>query len=451
MVLHSRSISRCALVLFAAAAVLAGGCDKAVKKKPDYNRPLPPGASALRLLLDFSQWPNLREPFDRKDAPLMEALDRSITWYTRPSSKQFFPLYDVTHVRARTSTYAMKKLLESSATAAEFEAGVRDQFNCYTSVGYDDTGSMLYTGYFTPIFKGSKTPTAQYSFPLYKKPPDLKIDPVSGKVLGRDGGSGTYTTYPSRAELEKSDALKGLELVYVATRLDQYVIQVNGSAKIDLADGSSMYIGYSGNNGHEYTGLGATLLKEGVIPAEKLSLAAIRAYFAGKEDQLEKYIARNERFVFFTEYDGTTWPAGSLNVKVTPLRTLATDKEIFPRGAIVVVNTKVAGGGGAAAPEAPAKGDGKSDAAAPVAATHTFNQFMLDQDTGGAIRAAGRGDIYMGIGPEAEQLAGAQFAEGRLYYFFLKNDRVLEWNAKMLADPELQKKPAPATKPPVLQ
>jgi membrane-bound lytic murein transglycosylase A len=400
-------------VVMVAAALLLSGCQKAAQVKPDYNKPLPPGANALRLLLSPADWPDLREPYATKDGELLTALDHSAKWYATPSSSKFFPLFDVTHLRARTSVYAFRKLLETSQTPQDFETAMLENFNCYTSVGFDDKGGVLYTGYFTPIFKGSTTPTAEFKYPLYRKPADLDIDPLTGQVKGRKAGGGGYTQFPSRKEIESSDMLKGTELVYVASRFDQYVIQVNGSAKIDLVDGKTMYVGYAGNNGHEYTGLGSTLVKEGKIEQERLNLANIREYFAQHPDEVERYIQMNDRYVFFSEYDGSVWPAGSLGVKVTPWRSLATDKSVFPRGSVLVVTCDVPDGG-----------EGK----------RAYRQFMLDQDTGGAIRAAGRGDIYMGIGPEAEKFAGRQFSEGRLFYFFLKHEKVLEWHKQMLED-----------------
>ena len=111
----------------------------------------------------------------------------------------------------------------------------------------------------------------------------------------------------------------------------------------------------------------------------------------------------NESYVFFKEYDGASWPAGSLGVQVTPRRSIATDKRIYPRGGIVLVDTTV-----------------KS-----LTGEETmFTQFMVDQDTGGAIRAPGRADLYMGVGPTAGIKAGNQYAEGFLYYIFLKSDAV---------------------------
>ncbi|QNN21490.1 hypothetical protein HED60_04120 [Planctomycetales bacterium ZRK34] len=402
----------CRTIVLLACLVTLIGCQKEQQVKPDYNRPLPPGANALRLLLDLSQWPDLKEPWETRDAGLTAAIQRSQQWFSIKSTQSFFPLFDVTHLRARTSLYAFSKILAESQSASAFEQRIQAEFDCYTSVGYDNKGSVLFTGYYTPIFKGSLTQTSVYKYPLYTKPKDLAIEPLTGKVLGRKVGSG-YQPYPARREIESSNMLKGTELVWVADRLDQYIIQVNGSAKIDLTDGSTMYVGYAGNNGHEYTGLGATLIKEGVIEPERLSLASIRQHFAGKPAELERYIEMNDRYVFFARYDGSNWPAGSLGVKVEPQVSLATDKSVFPRGGIVVINTRKTPLNGAASP---------------------LNRFMLDQDTGGAIRAAGRADIYYGVGPNAEQNAGGQFAEGRMYYFFLKHGKTLEWHQRMLEE-----------------
>lgn len=411
----------CRVAVFTLSALLLIGCQKEQQVKPDYNKPLPPGASALRLLLDHAQWPDLKGPWEQRDENLATAINRSEAWFAKPSTKSFFPIYDVTHLRARTSVYAFGHLLERAQSASEFEQLVRENFDCYTSVGYDNKGSVLFTGYYTPIFKASQTATAKYRFPLYKKPKDLEVEPLTGKVLGKKVGGG-YQPFATRAEIESSDMLAGTELVWLPDRLDQYIIQVNGSAKLEMADGSVMYVGYAGNNGHEYTGLGATLIEEGVIEPERLSLASIRQHFQGKPAELERYIQMNDRYVFFTEYDGANWPSGSLGVQVTPTVSLATDKDVFPRGGIVVVETR----------KTPLNGT-PSD----------FNQIMLDQDTGGAIRAAGRGDIYYGVGPDAERNAGGQFAEGRLYYFFLKHGKTLEWRRRL--DQAQPASPPPST------
>jgi membrane-bound lytic murein transglycosylase A len=195
---------------------------------------------------------------------------------------------------------------------------------------------------------------------------------------------------------------QGLELVWLADPLDAFIAHVNGSAFVELPDGGMVKLGYAGKNGREYTSLGAELVKDKQLKADRVSLATIRAWAAKNPDKLVDYLHRNESYVFFTEISGT--PRGSLNVEVEPGRTLATDKRLFPRGAVVFVETELT--------------DEDGD-------RYPFERFLLDQDTGGAIRTAGRADLYLGIGPEAEELAGRTRAEGQLYYLFL-NERALE-------------------------
>jgi len=333
------------------------------------------------------------------DPGFIQALQRSLEWYQVPSTKSLFPVAGISHVHAYSSAYALKQIAQAGQGQALEQ--LLNEFDVYESVGWDGGGGVLFTGYYSPVFKASRTRAPGFEYPLYKKPADLAANPLTGEVLG---------TYPARAEIEDSKMLAGMELVYLPSRLDAYLIHVNGSAKLEMTDGSVMYVGYAGNNGHEYTSIGRALVADGKISADKLSLPTLRAYFASHRDELDGYIRRNERFVFFREYAGDTWPAGSLGFKVTAGRSLATDKAIFPRGCVVLVTTDKAPTGGWALPR---------------------SQLMLDQDTGGAIRAPGRGDIYFGIGPGAEASAGRQAAEGRMYYLLLKRDRVQGWYDRM--------------------
>ena len=191
---------------------------------------------------------------------------------------------------------------------------------------------------------------------------------------------------------------EGDELVWVESPLDAYVIQVNGSAKLRMPDGSVEFIGYDGKTDRMYTGLGNTLFDRGHI--DRKDLPAIYELYERDPDLVMDGMLENDSYVFFRRYDGSTWPSGSLGRKVTGRASLATDKDVYPRACVAFVDTE---------------GIEVSGAEVPI------QRFMLDQDTGGAIRAPGRADIYMGEGPEAETLAGGQYAEGRLYYFFLRD------------------------------
>jgi membrane-bound lytic murein transglycosylase A len=147
--------------------------------------------------------------------------------------------------------------------------------------------------------------------------------------------------------------------------------------------------------------MGLALVADGKIDPDELSLQKIMAYFEKHPHELTHYMYKNESYVFFTKRDGG--PYGSLNVPVIPYRSIATDKSVFPRGLISFAVTKVP----------------RMETREKVT-LEPFHSFTVDQDTGGAIRSAGRCDIYMGIGPDALLLAGRTRSEGKLYYLAVK-------------------------------
>ncbi len=370
-----------------------------VESKPDYARPLSEGASALRLITDPQRLPDLEAAYQNHDATLLAALQQSMAWFAAPSSRHFFPFDQITHEHARASLSALHDLFANSYDAQSFVADLERMFDVYESVGYNNRGVVLFTGYYAPTFRASRTRTSRFAYPLYKRPADLVTDPVTGQPLGRRRLDDSVTPYYTRRQIDQSRMFAGKELVWLQDPLSAYIVHVNGSAKLRLADGSLMYIGYAGKTDHPYTGLGQSMLDEGLIRSGELSLPAVRRVYEQNPKMVTDLIYRNKNYVFFTEYDGDMWPAGSLGVPVTAQRTLATDKRVYPRGGLVLVDTK-----------AVTFSEGQRE----------FLEFMLDQDTGGAIQAPGRADIFMGVGASAEILAGGQYAEGQLYYFFLK-------------------------------
>ncbi len=384
-----------------------------VEPKPDYARPLSDGASALRLITDPRRLPDITAAYDNRDATLLTALLQSIAWFAAPSSRQFFPFEEITHERARASLVAFYDLFAHSYDVQSFVADVQRMFDVYESVGYNNRGVVLFTGYYAPTFRASRTRSSRFAFPLYKRPADLVSDPVTGEPLGRRRLDDSTTPYYTRRQIEQSRMFAGKELVWLEDPLSAYIVHINGSAKLRLTDGSLMYIGYAGKTDHPYTGLGQSMLDEGLLQRGELSLPAVRRVYEQNPKLVTDLIYRNKNYVFFTEYDGDSWPAGSLGVPVTAQRTLATDKKVYPRGGLVLVDTK-----------AVTFSEGRRD----------FLEFMLDQDTGGAIQAPGRADIFMGVGASAEILAGGQYAEGQLYYFFLKSEYLPEYGLSGVAD-----------------
>ncbi|HRP64324.1 MAG TPA: MltA domain-containing protein [Phycisphaerales bacterium] len=399
---------RFALVWMLVTAV-AFGCaqskveETAIDLGPDYSRPLPPGQSALRLITDMSLMPDLAGAYRNRDVFLLEAIDQSLKWFEAPSSKQWFPFEGITHEQARASVREFGRLVESAANEQEFVREFHRRFNVYQSVGYNGEGVVLFTGYYSPIFNASRTRTSRFNHPLYTRPDDLATDPRTGEPQGRRMPDGSVRPYATRAEIESSRMFQGSELVWLEDALSAFIIHVNGSAKLRLGGDEIMHVGYAGKTDRPYTGLGASMVAEGLLTRNQLGLPAIRRMYRQQPAKVEELILRNENYVFFTEYRGDNWPAGSLGVRVTRESSLATDKRIYPRGGIVLADT-----------QAVTFSQGRRQ----------FLRFMLDQDTGGAINAPGRADIFMGVGLDAEILAGGQYAEGRLYYIVLKPDQV---------------------------
>jgi membrane-bound lytic murein transglycosylase A len=386
------------VLIWVIAFVVLTGCQKRSsfvtaeypKPQKDYNRPLPPGERALRKITDPNQIPDYTLACSDTDR-LQEAIANSLNYMAKQSSKTFYPYGDITYEQAVRSLRELEKLVALRLSPQKMNAVLRERFDTYISVGCDDQGTVLFTGYYTPIFSGSPIRTDRFKYPLYKPPADLIKGP-DGTILGQRGPDGQIRQYPSRQELQKSNTLAGNELVWLGDPFEVYIVHVQGSAKIRMPGGQIETFGYAANNGWEYQGIVHKMIADGKLSEKNINLKAMIDYFKAHPDEVDMYVNKNPRFVFFGSEKGD--PRGSLNEPVIPFRTIATDKTIYPRAMFTFASVGLD---------------------RPVG-------FALDQDTGGAIRAAGRCDVYMGVGDHAAELAGGTYREGRLYYLFIKPD-----------------------------
>jgi membrane-bound lytic murein transglycosylase A len=388
------------LYLLLSAATVIIGCKAPLKEaiKPPYDKPLMPGQPALRKITNPDEIPDFSMACFELEG-LKPAIEKSLDYLKKPSSKGFFPVSGITHQMAVDSLKEFLMLLDSGMRGADLDATIRDRFDVYMSVGCDDEGTVLFTGYYTPIFEGSFKRSERFKYPLYK-PPDNLVKDVDGNVLGRRMADGSIIPYPQRAVIEDAMMLRGKELIWLGDPFEAYIAHIQGSAKVRLPDGKLVTVGYVAHNGYEYKSMSQTLVNEGKISGSHLSLAAIIKYFKQHPEEVSYYTRLNPRYIFFGEQKGD--PHGSLNEPVTPMRTIATDKSIFPRGCLTFISTILP------------RSEGGSVVLRP------YSGFMLDQDTGGAIRAPGRCDVYIGVGDKAGELAGQTYQEGKLYYLFLK-------------------------------
>lgn len=334
--------------------------------------------------------------FTQDKQALISSIDHSLKYLNTDKAKTVYanyPIPEFSRERVIASLKRFRQLLITSKNAQQLQNAVEKEFRFYRSIGYDGEGTVSFTGYFQPIYQASRQKTAIYRYPLYVKPSNF---------------DSWQNPHPSRQDIEGKDGLgnnsilQGNELVWLHDRLQAYLVQVQGSAQLQLTDGKIMTIGYNGATDYPYLSLGKELIQDGKIPAEEMSLPRLMAYLENNPHELDIYLPRNNRFVFFKETGGKP-PLGSLNVPVTDERSIATDKSLMPPGALALIYTRI-----------PQVNNEKQ------LVTPTVSRYVLDQDTGSAIKGAGRVDIFFGTGDMAKKKAGLVDWTGDLYYLLLK-------------------------------
>ncbi len=240
----------------------------------------------------------------------------------------------------------------------------------------EDGSPALFTGYFEPELAGSRKRSARFRFPLYRKPPELR----SGEL------------WFTREEIEGGGILdgRGLEIAWVDDPVELFYLQVQGSGRIDLDDGTTIRVGYGGTNGHPYKSPGKELVRRGVYTPHQVSAQVIGNWVRRNPIKGMALLRSNPGYVFFRELPGLgseSGPLGAMNRPLTPLRSLAVDRRFVPLGAPVWVEK------------------GGADA---------FRRLMVAQDTGSAIKGAQRGDLFMGTGDAAGRAAARISDPGRM-------------------------------------
>ena len=247
-------------------------------------------------------------------------------------------------------------------------------------------GHAFATGYYEPEIEGSRTPQPGY-VPIYRVPPDLVrcTRPDGGTGRGRIDQTGTCILYYTRAEIEDGAlANKGLELAWAKDPVDLFFAEIQGSALVRFDDGTTMQIGYAGQNGRDYVAIGRLLREQNILPPGGASMQAIRDWIRANPDQGRALMRQNLSYVFFKQIPGSS-PLGALNVPITDQTTVAADPNYLPLGAPIYLER-------ADRPEV----DG----------------LWVAQDVGGAIKGPNRFDTYWGAGPQAAAIAGGMSASG---------------------------------------
>lgn len=251
--------------------------------------------------------------------------------------------------------------------------------NSYEMVGQDGYGNVHLTGYYTPIIKARQQPTAEFKYPIYKMPTS------SGEQL------------PNREQIYNGAlAGKDLEIAYSNSLMDNFIMEVQGSAYIDFEDGSPLvFFCYGGKNNHGYSSIGRLLVEQGEITKENMSIQSIKDWAENqKEEQLKSLLIQNRSFVFFKpQYNAEV--IGAAEVPLVANASVASDKSIIPIGAVVLVDVPLLDDDG--------QYRGRRE-----------TRLMVALDVGGAIKGQ-HFDLYLGVGDKPGKLAGYYNHYGRAW------------------------------------
>lgn len=290
--------------------------------------------------------------------------------------------------------------LGSAPAAAAIRRYFKTHFTVYRATNADGSESGLITGYYQPLLRGSRQPSARYPYPLYGKPSDLisvelaaLYPELAGKRVRGRLTENRLVPYYSRAEIEHAPyPLKGTELLWVDDVIDLFFLQIQGSGIVQLEDGERIPVGYADQNGHPYQSIGRRLIERGELTPDKASMQGIKDWARGHLGQLRELLDSNPSYVFFRELPaGLPGPLGALGVPILAERSVAVDPAFIPLGAPLFLATSYPN------------------------SSRPLRRMMLAQDTGGAIKGGVRADFYWGTGDAAGRQAGAMKQSGRIW------------------------------------
>jgi membrane-bound lytic murein transglycosylase A len=269
------------------------------------------------------------------------------------------------------------------------------QFVPYAVISSDTGDTGLITGYYEPILDGSRTPSAQYRFPIFGVPDDLiVVDLPEARQLrlrGRLEGR-RLVPYYSRAEIDAhGEALRAPVLAWSGDPVELFFLQIQGSGQVRLESGERIRVGYADQNGHPYRSLGRYLVDRGELVLEQASMQGIKAWAAANPGKLREALNHNASYVFFRELPPADGPIGALGVALHAEASLAVDRRFVPLGVPVYLATTL-----------------------PLS-EEPLERLMAAHDTGGAIRGVVRADFFWGTGPEAGAQAGRMRQQGRMW------------------------------------
>ena len=385
---------------------LAVGCAAGVRKPTEKILP------AL-VLIPPEKAPLLVDDLDGE--LLATAIERSLEYYQSGGSNKTYDFggLQITGKQLNESLLAFREILNNSDSSDSKRKSIIKTFDIYKAVSSEDSGTVFFTGYFEPVIEGSLQRTGSYRHPIYKTPDDVVVVNLgkfnkryrNERLVGRLNNS-EVIPYFTRADIEERGALAGrnLELIWLSDPIEIFFLHIQGSGKIKLPDGNFIQVSFAQSNGRPYRSIGRYLIEKGEMTAGEMSHQSLKKYLKEHPQELSDIFNYNESYVFFRIVENG--PVGALGLTLTSGRSIATDLDVFPRGALAFIRLQK--------PVFDEYGNIKS--------WDVFSRFVLNQDTGGVIKGPGRVDLFCGTGSAAEMLAGSLKETGELYFLVKKKE-----------------------------
>ncbi len=384
--------------------------------KPPHQAILPPVPpppavwTAENALLPATVVPELRD--DEAAQTLLDAIDLSLAKFAAMDNAAIlrFGAEAVPVARVVAGMQDFRAKLAVTGLNEDFFNYLRENYVFYASAA----AQVTFTGYYEPLLRGSRRESPRFPYPLYGRPGDLvtvdlpqfyfyKDQPNMAQIKGRVEGN-RLVPYYSREQIDFRSQLRGrnLEIVWIDSLVDIFFLHIQGSGIVELEDGSRIYVGYADQNGLPFRSLGKYLLDMQLIERGQLSLQGMKAFLKEHPEAIPAALTANPSYIFFqiSEQSAT----GTFGTRLTPWRSIASDPRLFPLGALAWIEC-----------EKPV-----FDANKRITGWERFGRFVLNQDTGGAIRGADRVDLFTGSGERSELVAGGMKQKGSLFFLLKK-------------------------------
>lgn len=340
---------------------------------------------------------------DLAGAGLEDGVGASLRYLAKVPATKTFSLCDrkVSTAELKSTLKGLRSLWLATGGGKEFAKRVAEDFVLLAIEGDGREKKIMITGYFEPMLEGSLNREEPFLYPLYPVPADLVQ--AGGEVGRRDGDR--LVPYWSRGEIEEQNLLAGRELVYLNDPVEAFILQVQGSGRVRLRDGSLRRLQYAAKNGRPYRSIGKYLVERGAMDLDEVNLPAISTYLKAHPDEINEVLRYNESYVFFRWGDPEqNGPLGSLGEPLTPGRSVALDREFFPPGIPAFLLSRKP----------------KFNDSDEIIGWSKMQRLVFNQDSGSAIRGPGRLDLFLGYGARARATAGILKGQGRLYFLLKK-------------------------------